>query len=68
MKTYLFRIPEEWDIKKCKIEYKDGKLFVERQINCYISERCISDILDGDDYEIKELDSWETKACIAAGR
>ena len=47
---------------------EDGKLYVERQMNRYISERCVSDVIDGDNYEIKELDSWETKACIAARR
>ena len=67
-KKYLFSAPSDWDIKKCAIKYDNGKMIIERQVSCYISEVCKADLLDGDDFEIKELDDWQTKAVIQAGR
>ena len=69
-KKLLFDIPVDWDIAKCFVSIKGGKVIIDHPVDHMIFERCTSDLLDGDDYSIEKLgaDSWETKACINAGR
>lgn len=69
-KKLLFNIPKEWNINDCRVTIKNNKVIIDYQIDHCIFERCTSELEDSDDYLIEKLgeDSWETKACIAAGR
>ena len=69
-KKLLFNIPIGWDINKCFVKIENNRIIMDNPVDIHTFERCISPLLDGDDYSIEELgaDSWETKACIAAGR
>lgn len=71
-KYYLFKAPRNWNLTGCfiNIDKQKRSVVIDNPVDHCTFERCTSELLDGDDYEISELDNddWTTKAVIEAGR
>ena len=61
-KKILFNIPVGWDINKCFVKIEDNKIIMDNPIDINTFDRCVSPLLDGDDYLIEELGADRLRA------